>query len=379
MSPERSVTGSQEYAESIINTVREPLIILDQDLKVISASRSFYTFFRVEPEATVGQLIYDLGDKQWAIPRLRELLETILPEKTTFDNYEVEHVFAGIGRRTMLLNARQIQRLQGKERIILLAIEDISERKKVEAALARISLELQERNAELERFLYTASHDLKSPVVTVRTFLTYLEEDTAAGKTERFEKDLAFIRAAADKMAHLLDDLMAFSRIGRVVIPPVRVTLQNMADEALAAVAGRIAERGVRTQVGDTKVTLRGDRIRLAEIWQNLVENACKYMGGQAEPRIEIGVEPRGGEQVFFVRDNGIGIEPRFRRKIFGLFEKLDAKSEGTGIGLAVVHRIVGLYGGLIWVESAGPGQGSCFCFTLPGAADKEQAEGEKI
>ena len=379
MFPERSVTGSQEYAESIINTVREPLIILDQDLKVISASRSFYNFFKVEPEATVGQLIYDLGNKQWDIPKLRELLETILPEKATFDNYEVEHVFAGIGRRIMLLNARQIQRTQGKERIILLAIEDITERKKGEAELHQISLELQERNAELERFLYTASHDLKSPVVTVRTFLTYLEQDTAAGKTERVAKDLLFIRAAADKMAHLLDDLLALSRIGRVVTPPVCVTLKNMADETLAAVAGQLAERGVRTQVTEGNVPLCGDRLRLAEIWQNLVENACKYMGEQKEPRIEIGVETRGGEQVFFVRDNGLGIDPRFQQKIFGLFEKLDPKTEGTGIGLAVVQRIVGLYGGRIWGESAGPGQGACFYFTLPGAAGKEQTEGEKI
>ncbi|MDP2886583.1 MAG: chemotaxis protein CheB [Ignavibacteria bacterium] len=124
-----------EFAESIINTVREPLIALDQDLRVVTASRSFYEVFKVKPEETVGQLIYDLGNKQWDIPKLRELLETILPQKTTFDNYEVEHDFTTIGRRIMLLNARQIQRVLGKERIILLAIEDITERKRAEEAL----------------------------------------------------------------------------------------------------------------------------------------------------------------------------------------------------------------------------------------------------
>jgi diguanylate cyclase (GGDEF)-like protein/PAS domain S-box-containing protein len=124
--------ASREYAESIINTIREPLIILDQDLRVVNASRAFYEFFKVKPEETVGQLIYDLGDKQWDIPKLRELLETILPQKTTFDNYEVEHDFATIGRRVMLLNARQIQRASGKELIILLAIEDVTGRKKNE-------------------------------------------------------------------------------------------------------------------------------------------------------------------------------------------------------------------------------------------------------
>ncbi|MDP2886575.1 MAG: response regulator [Ignavibacteria bacterium] len=129
------VDAAREYAENIINTVREPLIALDQDLRVVSVSRSFYEVFKVNPKETVGQLIYDLGNKQWNIPKLRELLETILPQEATFDNYEVEHDFTTIGRRIMLLNARQIQRVLGKERIILLAIEDITERKRAKDAL----------------------------------------------------------------------------------------------------------------------------------------------------------------------------------------------------------------------------------------------------
>ncbi|MEJ2032329.1 MAG: sensor domain-containing diguanylate cyclase [Deltaproteobacteria bacterium] len=136
---EKSITRSPEYAESIINTVREPLIVLDQDLRVVSVSRSFYEVFQVKPEETVGQLLYDLGNKQWDIPRLRELLESILPQRTSFDNYEVEHDFAIIGRRVMLLNARQIERKRGKERIILLAIEDITARKEMEEEIHHIA------------------------------------------------------------------------------------------------------------------------------------------------------------------------------------------------------------------------------------------------
>ncbi|MFZ2396755.1 MAG: PAS domain S-box protein [Smithella sp.] len=128
-------SSSLEYAESIINTIHEPLIVLNQDLRVVTASRSFYEFFKVNPEETVGQLIYDLGNKQWDIPKLRELLENILPQKVSFDNYEVEHEFTTIGRRVMLLNARQIERASGKERMILLAIEDITERKRLENIL----------------------------------------------------------------------------------------------------------------------------------------------------------------------------------------------------------------------------------------------------
>ena len=131
----KSADDAHEFADSVINTVREPLISLDQDLRVVTVSRSFYDFFKVKPEETVGQLIYDLGNKQWDIPKLRELLENILPEKTAFDNYEVEHDFATIGRRIMLLNARQIEQAMGKELIILLAIEDITERKKLKNLL----------------------------------------------------------------------------------------------------------------------------------------------------------------------------------------------------------------------------------------------------
>jgi two-component system cell cycle sensor histidine kinase PleC len=127
----KTVTRFQKYTEIIFNTMREPLIVLDQKLRVVSASRSFYDVFKVKPEETVGQLIYDLGNKQWDIPKLRELLEDILPKKTTINDYEVEHNFAVIGRSIMLLNARQIERGLGKERTILLAIEDITEQRRI--------------------------------------------------------------------------------------------------------------------------------------------------------------------------------------------------------------------------------------------------------
>ena len=125
-----------QISEDIVETIRESLLVLASDLKIISANRSFYEFFKVKPEETIGHLIYDLGNKQWDIPKLRELLETILPEKTSFDNYEVEHDFATIGRRVMLLNARQIEQAMGKERIILLAIEDITARKDADVLLS---------------------------------------------------------------------------------------------------------------------------------------------------------------------------------------------------------------------------------------------------
>jgi signal transduction histidine kinase len=234
--------------------------------------------------------------------------------------------------------------------------------------LQHLTLELQAKNADMERFLYTASHDLKSPVVTVRTFLGYLEKDLASADAGRIEKDMNFMRVAADKMAQLLDEMVDFARIGHTVVPPERVELKNLIEEVLGIVAGRITERGVTVTLGDLDVTLHGDRSRLAELWQNLLDNAVKFMGNQSEPCVEMGVERRTGEVVFYVRDNGIGIDPRYHAKVFGLFEKLDPKAEGTGLGLALVRRIVELYQGRIWPESAGLAQGTCFYFTLPGA-----------
>lgn len=146
----KNITASPEYSENIINKVRDPLIALNQNLRVVTASRSFYEVFKAKPEETVGQLIYDLGNKQWNIPKLRELLETILPLKTSFDNYEVEHDFATIGRRIMLLTARQIQRMSEKPRIILLVIEDITKRREIENGLGKAHEELEDLAVELK-------------------------------------------------------------------------------------------------------------------------------------------------------------------------------------------------------------------------------------
>jgi signal transduction histidine kinase len=241
------------------------------------------------------------------------------------------------------------------------SFRDITERKRQED-------ELKQKNAEMERFTYTVSHDLKSPLVTVKTFLGYLEQDLARPDMERVKQDVTYMHGATKKMGLLLDELLNLARVGRKSNPPVRVTFRELAEEAVRLVAGRISAGGVKVQVADVVVTLEGDRPRLMEIWQNLVENACKFMGKQSQPQVEIGVEQRGPETVFFVRDNGAGIDPRYQAKVFGLFEKLDPKEEGTGMGLALVKRIVELYQGRIWVESAGTGQGANFLFTLPGA-----------
>jgi PAS domain S-box-containing protein len=211
----QSADEASEFSENIINTVREPLLSLDQDLRVVAVSRSFYEFFKVKPEETVGQLIYDLGNKQWDIPKLRELLETILPQKASFDNYEVEHDFTTIGRRTMLLNARQIQRASGKERIILLAIEDITERKEIEAGLEKTRKELEVANKELEAFSYSVSHDLRAPLRHISGYVELLTTRFQSALSEKGQHYLGSIADSVRQMGKLIDDLLQFSRTGR--------------------------------------------------------------------------------------------------------------------------------------------------------------------
>ena len=225
---------------------------------------------------------------------------------------------------------------------------------------------LEGQNAELERFTYTVSHDLKSPLVTIQGFLGLLEQDVHAGDIERVEDDVARITAAVKTMRCLLDDLLELSRIGRVINEPQEVSLSDLATEAVELVAGSIAERGVEVAIDSEMPTVRVDRVRMLEVLQNLVENAVKFMGDQATPHIEIGAARNGAAVSCHVRDNGAGIEREYLDQVFGLFNRLDHGVDGTGVGLALAKRIVEVHGGHIWVESEGLGHGSTFRFTLP-------------
>ena len=242
----------------------------------------------------------------------------------------------------------------------------VQERERTLAELEAKNKALEAKNAELERFAYTVSHDLKSPLVTILGFTQVLRGEIAAGNTKQVQQHIFWIQMAARKMQHLLDDLLALSRSGRVTRPPGEVSLAALAYEAVILVAGPITARKVQVEIDPGLPTVCGDGPRLVEVFQNLIENAVKYMGRQPEPRIEIGTVRGDQEILCFVRDNGIGIAPQFQGKIFNLFERLDSCNEGTGVGLARVKRIVEAHGGRTWVESEGEGQGSTFWFTLP-------------
>jgi signal transduction histidine kinase len=227
---------------------------------------------------------------------------------------------------------------------------------------AEVSVELENKNAELERFAYTVSHDLKAPLVTIQGFLGLLGQDLAAKDTERAVRDIEKIRLAADTMARLLEELLELSRIGRVVGELVSCNMTEIATHALQMVEAEINNRGIEIE---DMPEVSGDRTRLTEVYQNLLENAVKFMGEQQSPLIQIGSITEKDKTSFYVRDNGIGIAEQYHQLVFELFERLKPDVEGTGVGLTLVKRIIEVHGGEIRVESDVTGQGSTIWFTL--------------
>jgi PAS domain S-box-containing protein len=242
--------------------------------------------------------------------------------------------------------------------------KELAEHKQTQDQLQILVHELEAKNAELERFTYSVSHDLKSPLVTIAGFLGFLEADVKKGEIQRIENTINRIRDATKKMQRLLDELLELSRIGRLINQPSEVPFGDLVKEALELVHGQLTEKQVQVKIEADLPIVNVDRVRMVEVLQNLIVNAVKFMGQQENPIIEIGMKIINGESTFFVRDNGIGIASQYRTKVFGLFDKLDAASDGTGIGLALVKRIVEVHGGTIWVESE-IGKGATFFFTL--------------
>ncbi|OGR81918.1 MAG: hypothetical protein A2X32_05445 [Elusimicrobia bacterium GWC2_64_44] len=364
----RTAAESQEYSESIINTVREPLIILDQDLRVVTASRSFYEVFKVNPKETVGQLIYDLGNKQWDIPQLRELLETILPQKATFDNYEVEHDFAGVGRRIMLLNARQIQRVLGKERIILLAIEDITERKRVEVELSRAKEAAEAANLAKSTFLANMSHEIRTPMNAILGFSQLMRRDPDA--TPKQKQQIETINRSGEHLLALINDVleMAKAEAGRTSLTQAAFDLHALISDVESMLRPRAEAKRLRLEVarGDGLPRfVTADESKLRQILINLLSNALKFTA-EGVVTLRLRSRPcaeREAHLTVEVEDTGPGIEPGEIARLFHPFEQAQAGragGTGTGLGLAISRGYARLMGGDITVESR-PGRGSVF------------------
>ena len=251
------------------------------------------------------------------------------------------------------------------------AREEIESRGQAEKEREEVIRQLRSKNQELNRFAVHVSHDLKTPLITMAGYLGYLEKDALTGNAERIGRDIAQINDAAKKMGRLVDELLDLSRVGRIVNPPTDAPFEEIAREALSAAEGLLKARQVQVRMDAGFPVVHVDRVRIVQVIQNLVTNSVKFMGGQENPLIEIRLKEMDGAQIFLVRDNGIGIDPQHHEQIFGLFNKLDPKTEGAGLGLGLVKRIIEVHGGKIWVESE-PGKGATFYFTLAEQTPRE-------
>lgn len=494
---ERKVQNARLYAESIVDTIREPLIVLDADLKVISANRAFYQVFKTKPEETVGKLIYDIGNQQWNNPKLRVLLEEILPMNTSFDDFEIEHDFSHIGERIMLLNARRIYGVANKTEMILLAIEDITERKHAEVLSAseikyrrlfesskdgillldfdtgKITdinpflinllgyskvdflfkyfwdvnifknvmasrdnfLELQNKeyirfedlplqtkdgkkidvelistvydvdnrktiqynihditerkqmehklneayqkiktrtkelemiNENLDSFAYSVSHDLRAPLRAISGFSQVLIDTQGDKVNKEMRHYLDRISEGAKKMGQLIDDLLGFSRATRSEIKYETINVEDIVNGLVKAYRDVELDRDIEFIINPLG-EVEADKEMLKVVFSNLLQNAVKFTIDRKKARIEIGSEQKEDYMQFYVKDNGIGFDMKYKDKLFKAFQRLqtDERFSGTGIGLTTVERIVSKHGGNIWAEGE-VDKGAEFCFTLP-------------
>jgi len=314
--------------------------------RIIDVNPAFKKYTGIEIEKAVGSLATELYND---LPYFKDYSRVA----TTGEPYKFESFYPAM-KKHFVINV-----ISPKKGQFATVFEDISDQKRIEQ-------EMQHRNEELTRFIYTVSHDLKSPLVTIKMFTSYLKDDLNKQDKVSQEKDLKYINNAADKMGRLLNELLELSRIGRKEDPVSEVFLDSIIKNTTDLVAGRIRQSNVKIMVTAPPVILSGYIQRFIQLFQNLIDNAIKFMGNQHDPVVEIGAYTDDeGEVVLFVSDNGSGIDVRHQHKLFGLFEKLNPETEGTGIGLALVKRIVEVHGGRIWFTSEGINKGTTFYFTL--------------
>jgi PAS domain S-box-containing protein len=362
------VTEQKNARESLQNSEARTRAILASIPDMIFEISKDGTFLDFMASAEITPI---MPPSQFLGRNIKELFPPVIAAQTLFalerslatDQLHAFEYGLPPGEESQFFEAR-ITAITSESAIIM--VRDISQRKFVQTEREKLINELEDKNGELERFTYTVSHDLKSPLITIKGFLGFLEQDAANGNTARFKTDIQRIGDATDKMQLLLSELLELSRVGRLTNPYQHIKFEDLAAEIVELLHGRLHEKNIEVSIQEDLPLIYGDRRRLLEVLQNLVDNAAKFTGAQPRPQIEIGQSgSEGGKPILYVKDNGLGIEPAHQDRIFGLFNKLDAASDGTGIGLALVKRIVEVHGGRIWVKSEA-GNGSTFFFTLP-------------
>ncbi len=345
---------NEAFLSSIIQTVRESLLVLDPDFRVVSVNSYFLKTFKVTEEETIGKILYELGNHQWDIEPLREMLIKILPTNNPVIDFEVDHDFPYIGRKLMLLNAYRIEfEGQYKDRI-LLAIEDITDKREIDR--------------RKDDFLSIASHELKTPLTTIKTLVQLLERMLDKGIDDKFRSTLHKVSVNIERLNNLITELLDTSKIhsGNIEINRKPFDINALVHETVENSLYNVSSSHEIEIKGTTEAIVEGDEIKISQVLNNIVSNAVKYSPGQR--KIEILLGNVGNFVKVSVKDFGVGIDYDDKSKIFERFfrvKDVQQKFSGLGIGLYVSQEIIKMHGGTIWVESE-LGSGSVFSFTLP-------------
>ncbi len=346
---------SHKFLETVIDNIPDTITIKDSQHRFVLVNQAYCNITGLTRHEVIGKK----GE-------YRETIDEVFQTGRMIESPELTYTDAEGVRRYVHTKKVPLTDESGKITHVMTISHDITEHKRAEEEREQLIKELEKKNAEMEWFTYMVSHDLRSPLVTIQGFVGMLRKDLERGEMERVEKDLKYIENGATKMDRLLNDTLKLSRIGRVANPPEDVPFSELVQEALEETAERIKSSGVEVSVAESFPAVHVDRMRIVEVLVNLIENSISYRGDNPTPKIEIGYRRADGEEpVFFVRDNGIGIDKSQQEKVFGLFFKVDNRSKGTGAGLAIVKRIIEVHNGRVWIESE-PGKGCTVCFTLP-------------
>ena len=383
-----AVHAAQRYAEHIVETVREPLLILDESLSVVSANAAFYRNFKTDPERARGRKIHDVGNGELDASRLTPLLREVLSKRIPIDDLEVDYAPPDIGSRTLLVNAREIAnpmhdgaQAPAASRRILLAIQDITQRKMAERRLAEIAEDLEERvqertsqleeanrvlrvaNESLDAFTYVVGHDLKEPTRAVENLLSVIEADHGDSLPPEARDLLAKSRAANRRLSSLVTGLLAFSRASRVeATTPQAISLDEIlrSEDCRTRYWQRLEERGATLEYPDPKMAVHAHPAAVSQILGNLVENAIKH-NPTPRPWVRVRAHPLPGGKLVevVIEDNG----PGFPADVVAGLAHMTTTTRG--FGLTIAKRSTELQGGLLWLEQR-PAGGGVVHFTLP-------------